>query len=126
MAAVPRFPSDLSEDPMKKKKPKKPYLATALLAALILPSCGVLTPQQRSNVRTTVEQEYIAGNITQAQRDAAIEALDNDKPFDWTTLGVIGTNILLSLVGAPMIVRLQRGQPTQVVGLPASKVRPTA
>lgn len=101
-------------------------LGTHLLCVLlvILPGCSVLTPQQKSNVRQTVEQEYHAGNLTRAQYEAAIEALDNDKPFDWESLGFVGMNILLALVGGPMVVRLQRGQPTQKVGLPASKVKP--
>lgn len=90
----------------------------------ILPACSLLTPQQRASMRQTIQQEYEAGNITGAQRDAAVEALDNDEPFDWATLGVVGANILLGLVGGPMIVRMQRGAPTQKVGLPQSKVKP--
>lgn len=99
----------------------------SVLSALIivLPGCSMLTPQQRDNVKAQLQDDYAAGNITLAQRDAAIQALDSDKPFDWATLGVVGANIALALVGGPMIVRLQRGQPTQKVGLPASLVKPS-
>lgn len=83
----------------------------------------MLTPQQKESVRQTVEDEYREGNLTRAQRDAAIDALDNDEPFDWETLGIVGANILLGLVGGPLIVRKMRGPATQRVGLPASKVR---
>ena len=98
---------------------------TWVLCALIavLPGCSVLSPQQKSSVRQTIEEEYRAGNITKAQYDAATEALDNDKPFDWETLGLVGLNIAMALVGGPFIVRMQRGVPTQQAGLPESKVR---
>jgi hypothetical protein len=96
------------------------YLCCFLIA--VLPACGVLTAEQKASVRQTVQSEYEAGTITAAQRDAALEALASDQPFDWTTLGVIGANIALALIGGPAIVRLQRGRPTQKVGLPASKV----
>lgn len=98
------------------------YLYCLLLA--FLPACSVLSPQQRDNVRWTIEEEYAAGNITQAQRDAAIEALDKDEPFDWSVLGLVGANLALALIGAPIAVRVHRGPPTQRVGLPASKVKP--
>lgn len=89
---------------------------------VLLPGCGMLSPQQRDAARQTVEDEYDAGNITRAQRDAAVEALDNDEPFDWETLGIVGLNIMLGLVGGPMVVRKMRGPSTQKVGLPESKV----
>ena len=98
------------------------YVLCALIA--VLPGCGILTPEQKASVRQTVQSEYEAGNMTAAQRDAALEALESDQAFDWTTLGVIGANIALALIGGPAIVRLQRGQPTQKVGLPAAKVKP--
>lgn len=96
------------------------YVLCALIA--VLPGCSVLTPKQQSAVRQTIEEEYRNGNITKAQYDAAIEALDSDQPFDWTTLGIVGANIAMALVGGPFIVRLQRGRPTQKVGLPEAKV----
>lgn len=88
-------------------------ILTILLCCLIVvtPGCGILTPQQKSNLRVTLDQELAAGDITKAQHDAAVEALDKDKPFDWATLGVVGLNIAMALIGAPAIVRLQRGVP---------------
>lgn len=82
---------------------------------LLLGSCSILTPQQRDTARLTVEEEYAAGNITLAQRDAIIEALDNDEPVDWGTLGIVGLSIISGLVGGPAIVRRQRGPPTKSV-----------
>lgn len=98
-------------------------VALLCLALTVLPACGVLTPQQKASVRTTIESGYSDGTITRPQRDAAIEALDKDKPFDWSALGLIGVNIALALVGGPFVVRMQRGPPTQVVGLPESKIQ---
>lgn len=99
-------------------------IPTLFLSALIvlLPGCSMLSPQQRDAARQTVEDEYQAGNLTRAQRDAAVEALDNDEPFDWETLGIVGLNLVLGLVGGPLVVRKMRGAPTQKVGLPESKV----
>lgn len=93
-----------------------------LFACLVLVACGVLSPQQKAGIRATLNNELVSGNITNAQYDAAIEAMDNDKPIDWETLGFVGANILLALIGGPAIVRLQRGLPTQKVGLPADKI----
>lgn len=98
--------------------------ALCALLCLFACACSVLTPEQKANVRTTVQSEYEAGNITQAQRDAAIEALDSDEPFDWSILGLVGANLALALLGAPLAVRVHRGPATQRVGLPASKVLP--
>lgn len=98
--------------------------ALCALLCLAFTACAMLTPEQKASIRTTVQSEYELGNITQAQRDATIEALDNDKPIDWTTLGLVGMNILLGLVGGPMVVRMNRGPATQKVGLPQSKVKP--
>lgn len=98
------------------------------LCVAALPGCQALTGQQRDSVRSYIQFEYENGNLTAAQRDAAIEAIDSDEPIDWASLGLIGANIALALVGGPMIVRsrlplLGRGKPTQKVGLPASKVQ---
>lgn len=99
-------------------------LTNLILCVLVvlLPGCSMLTPQQRDQARLTVEDEYQAGNITRAQRDAAIEALDKDEPVDWEGLGFAGLNLVMALVGAPLIVRKMRGPPTQLRGLPESKV----
>lgn len=97
-------------------------LSILLAMSLLVASCGVLSPTQRSQAAAQVEAEFEAGNITRSQRDAAIEKLEKDEPFDWELLGVVGLNIALALVGGPMIVRRQRGAPTQKVGLPAALV----
>lgn len=95
-----------------------------LLCCLLFTACSILTPEQKASVRTSLGDEYTAGNITRAQYDAAIEALDKDEPYDWSALGIVGANVLLTLLGAPLVVRAQRGPPTQKVGLAASKVKP--
>lgn len=93
------------------------------LFLLCLPACGVLTPQQRSDAQVVLDDALSNGEITQAQHAAASEALAKDEPYDWESLGFVGLNLLLALIGGPMIVRAQRGKPTQKVGLPASKVK---
>jgi hypothetical protein len=94
------------------------------LLILLLPACSLLTPEQRGAAQAQVQTEYEAGNITAAQRDAAVAALREDpNAFDWTGLGIAGLNVLLALVGGPMIVRKMRGPPTQKVGLPPSMVK---
>jgi len=111
---------------MKKKKPKKPCrLPTYLLCGLVavLPGCSVFSPEQKASLRQTIQSEYDAGNMTAAQRDAALEALEQDQPIDWETLGIVGLNAALALIGGPMIVRKVRGPATQRVGLPQSMVK---
>ena len=94
-----------------------------LLLCLLFVSCQMFTAQERGALRESVVEAYEDGNITLAQRDAALEAIDRDEPVDWEGLGMFGLNAALALLGAPLIVRAQRGSPTQKVGLPASKVR---
>ena len=96
------------------------------LAIAALPGCGILNPQQRESTRAVLDDAYATGQITQAQYDAATEALAKDEPFDWASLGLIGANIALALLGAPMVVRYQRGPATQKVGLPESKIKKSA
>lgn len=92
---------------------------------LAMPSCGVLTPQQRSGAQVVLDDALSNGEITPAQHAAASEALAKDEPYDWEALGFVGINLLLALVGGPVIVRKMRGPPTQKVGIPASKIKPT-
>lgn len=84
--------------------------------------CSIFTPQERNAIRATIQQEYEAGNLTAAQRDIAMEALEKDEPFDWEGLGFAAINVALAAMGAAGVVRIQRGPPTQKVGLPTSKV----
>lgn len=78
---------------------------------LLLPACSTLSPQQRSHARTFVQQEYEAGHLSAARRDAILQAIDADEPVDWEGLGIVGVNALLALIGGPLIVRAQRGKP---------------
>lgn len=98
-----------------------------LLAAglAICAGCSLFTPEQRSQMRTVIEQEYEAGHITEAQRDAAVEAIDRDEPFDWEGLGFAALNAAFAALLGVGVVRVQRGPPTQKVGLPSAKVRAT-
>lgn len=93
-----------------------------LLLILLLPSCALLSEHDRMAARALLQREYEAGNLTAAQRDAGIEAIESGSGFDWEGLGFFGINALLALVGGPFLVRRMRGPPTQKVGLPATKV----
>lgn len=99
---------------------KRLFLASALC---MLASCGsMFNSNEREQLRQVTQDAYESGAITAAQRDAALEAIDRDEPVDWEGLGIFGLNAALALLGAPMVVRWQRGRPTQKVGLPESKV----
>ena len=97
-----------------------------ILFCLLLAACQALSPDQKSRMHMMLDDSLRYGEITQAQHDAAIEAIDNDKPFDWEGLGFVGLNMLLALLGGPMVVRTMRGPPTQKVGLPSSMIQPPA
>lgn len=90
----------------------------------VLPACGALSPTQKTAVMQVLNQELQAGHITQEQYAAAWQALSNDGKVDWEIWGVAALNIAMALIGAPAIVRWQRGAPTQLVGLPESKIIP--
>lgn len=81
------------------------------LCILLAPGCTMLTAEDRNRARAFIEREYDAGTITRAQRDAAIEAIDNDEPFDWEMLGLFALNAVMALVGGPFVVRKIRGSP---------------
>ena len=92
-----------------------------LFCSMSLTSC--LTPEQKQTAIAAIEEEYKAGMMTKAEYDLAIEKLEASS-IDWNMLGLTGFNVLLALLGAPAVVRMQRGPATQKVGLPASKVKP--
>ncbi len=89
----------------------KQPISTVLFCLLLvfLPACGFLTPSQRATGAAAIEQSYAAGELTTAQRDAAIAALDSST-VDWTELALTGGSILASvLLGVPIAVgRVQK------------------
>lgn len=87
----------------------KKLTAFALCAVVALtPGCAALgmTPEQRESARASLTQQRDVGNISEAQYDAAIEALDSpDGWLDWESLGYAGAAILLSVfTGVPVAV----------------------
>lgn len=85
----------------------KLFTAIALGAILSLAGCAALgmTPEQRESARVSLTQQREVGNITEAQYDAAIEALDNPESFDWETLLLMGGSVLTSIfLGVPVAV----------------------
>jgi hypothetical protein len=78
--------------------------ATYLLCfwLIVLPGCAAFTPEQRSQAEQRIEDALTQHQITQAQHDAAIEAL-NTAPggVNWAGLGTTGLNVLLALLGVP-------------------------
>lgn len=77
------------------------------LCVVLLPGCASLgmTPEQRETARTSLTQQRDVGNITEAQYEAAIEALDQPEGTDWTALLTAGGSIIASiLLGVPIAV----------------------
>lgn len=112
---------------MKTIKRLAAYLLCLCLA--VLPACGgFLSPQQRGDAHQLVDDALARREVTPKQADAMHEAIDSDEPIVFGSLGLLGLNLAMALIGGPMIVRsgmplLGRGAPTQRVGLPASKIR---
>lgn len=79
-------------------------LVVALCALLLLTACGVFTPEQAAGIEATLRQAATDGAITQAQLEAALEALHSQTSPDWTTLSAIAANIGLTLAGVPAYV----------------------
>lgn len=103
---------------MKKKKPARPrpYLsmlrtvATIWMCAIVLclPACSLLNPQQKSAAIVQLDQALSQGQITQAQHDAAVEAIRTDpKSVDWIALGSVGLNVLLGILGVPVAIGIR-------------------
>lgn len=77
------------------------------LSLVFLPGCQALgmTPEQIESARTSLTQQRDVGNITQAQYDAAVEALDNPAGVNWEALLLTGGSVLTSvLLGVPIAV----------------------
>jgi len=91
------------------------YAACLLIA--VLPGCQLLgmTPEQETAARQSLQNSYEAGQITAAQRDAALEAIDRGQAgtTDWQGLLIGGGSVLASiLLGVPIAV----GRVNQVRG----------
>jgi hypothetical protein len=84
-------------------------LATYALCLLIAvaPACR-LTEAQRESGRIALNDAYDRGEITAAQRDAAVEGLESGN-VDWTELATVGGSILASiLLGVPVAVGVSK------------------
>lgn len=95
-------------------------LATMAVFCLTLTACGLLDPQQQATALQVVDQMLAQGTVTQAQADALREAILSGGQAHWwqqAATAVIGAAV--AYVG----VRIERGAPTQRVGLPAAKIR---
>ena len=90
---------------------------------LVCSTCAALTAREQLTARAEIEQMHADGHLSDEGRAILIKALDNAGGFDWSTFSIVGLNVLFTLVGAPAVVRLQRGPATQRVGLPANMIR---
>ncbi len=90
------------------------YLAFLCCLIVVLPGCGMLTPVQRDQGVASLDQALSNGQITQAQHDAAVEAL-SAKTFDWNPLIALGGTALSIALGVPIsvgVIQAKRG-PTE-------------
>lgn len=83
-------------------------LFAALCALLLLTACGVFTPEQVASAEVVLRRSLDAGEITQAQFNAALEALHAAGGPDWATMSAIGVNLALNLLGVPAYVSWQQ------------------
>ena len=89
--------------------------------AVLLCSCGLLTPQEQSNALAVIEQMRANNVITLEQFEALRQAiLSGGTAVWWQSLVEVAAAAGLAYVG----VSLRRGPPTQKGGLPQSKVHP--
>jgi hypothetical protein len=90
-------------------------LLTVLWVCLYFTACAHLTPAQRESGRTSIQDAYEKGQITAAQRDDAITALEGGTT-DWSQWLTLGGSVLASiLLGVPVsvgVVQKKRG-PTE-------------
>lgn len=99
-------------------------LATYLLCLLIvfLPGCQAFSQQQRDSGVVALQDAYERGEITAAQRDKAIEALDSGSASGLSEWLYLGGSVLASvLLGVPIsvgAVQKKRGP----VATPAERV----
>ena len=94
------------------------YVVVAV-ACLLLAGCGLLSPEQQQTALQTVDAMVANGAATPAQAAAMREAILSGGQGAWwqqAATALVGAG--LGYIG----VRVQRGPPTQKVGLPQSKV----
>lgn len=99
------------------------YSKWAMLAVFCfaLTACGLLDPQQQATALQVVEQMRAGGTITPEQAEALRQTiLGGGQAHFWEQAAMLVLATGASLLG----VRLQRGAPTQRVGLPATLVKP--
>ena len=97
------------------------YLALGAVALLVA-GCGLLSPQQQADALQVIDQMLKNGQITPDQFAALREAiLAKGSGAWWEELGLALGSAALAYAG----VQIRRGPPTQKVGLPAEKIRPS-
>jgi hypothetical protein len=64
-----------------------------------------MSPEQIATARASLTQQRDVGNISQAQYDAAVEALDNPATTNWDgLLAAVGSFMASILLGVPIAV----------------------
>ena len=78
-----------------------------LLSALLVvaPGCHAISEANRAHAIEYLTDARQRGEITEAQYNAGVEAIDWGGSFDWDVLGMVAANALLALVGGPVLVR---------------------
>lgn len=97
------------------------YWSAIVAIALLTASCGLLDPQQQQTALQVVDQMLVQGTITQEQAEALRQTILQGGQIHWWEQAAT------AILGAGMAylgVRVNRGAPTQKVGLPASLVKP--
>lgn len=94
--------------------------AMLAVVCLSLTACGLLDPQQQQTALQVVDQMLDQGTITPEQAEALRQTILQGGQVHWweqAATAVLGA--AMAYVG----VRVQRGAPTQKVGLPASLIK---
>lgn len=86
---------------------KMMMLVATLMVAILAVSCGsLMSAEKRESARASIETQYELGSLTKAQRDAAIEALDQPST-DWSSLLGNAVSLLGSIfLGVPISVAM--------------------
>ena len=99
------------------------WAAIAALCLLFV-SCGMLAPQTQATTLAVVEDMFKQGIISVEQYEALKQLIvtQPDSGLWWKDAARILAEVGLSF----LTVQAYRGSPTQKVGLPASKIVPSA